>query len=275
MKTLFRGFQIVTLAFLLLALVSTGAAFAAGDNPRFIDQEGLLTSSQAAELEAMLDEISDWYQFDTVIAVVRSLGGKDPRVFAADFYEQNGFGYGKDMDGIILLLATQDRDFAFVTTGYGFYVFTYAGQEYLEKLFLPHLRENEYNKGFLAFAQAVDDFLAKAEAGVPYDRGNIPAFTAEEFGYLRFWVGVVGLAAAFIIPAFVIGAWKSKLKTVRKEDFASAYVRDGSMILTVSQEIFLYRNVVRTKIESSSSSGDSGSFKSSSGSDYSGRSGKY
>jgi uncharacterized protein len=277
MKAKNRGLLAAAIAILLLALIPPGAAHAAEDSPRFIDEERLLSASRAAELNAKLDEISDWHRFDTVVAVVRSLGGKDARVFAADYYEQKGFGFGDGRDGIILLLATEYRDFAFVTTGYGLYAFTDAGQEYLERLFLPHLRENDYFGAFMAFADAVDDFMEKAEAGAPYDRGNIPSMTAEQKNNARLWSAIAGLIVALIVPAIVTGIWKSKLKTVRKQDYANAYIREGSMALTVQQEVFLYRNVSKTVREKSSngSSGSSGSFKSSSGSDYSGRSGKY
>ena len=294
MKTIRRAFSIFSLyslAALVVLLIVSGlpsAALAAGNDlarvsagerlPRFVDDKGLLTPAQAKELTARLDEISERHKFDTVVAVVHSLNsgavkGRKARLYAIDFYEQNGFGFGKDLDGIILLLATEDRDFGFATTGYGLKAFTDAGQEYLEKLFLPRLKENQYFEAFMAYADAADDFLTRAKAGKPYAEGNIP-LTAEERARLRSWSIYGSLVLALIIAFFVTFAWKRQLKTVRKEDFAHAYVRDGSLALTKQQDFFLYRNVSKTARPKSNSSGG-GSFKSSSGRSSSGRSGKY
>jgi len=277
------------IALLLAALAAPLTALAADDLrrvpegerlPRFIDDKNLLTEGQAAELLAKLDEISERHEFDTIVLVVDDITRWDIRTYAADFYEQNGFGYGNSTDGIILVLAMRHREFGFVTTGYGLYAFTDPGQEYMEKLFLPDLKADRFFKGFMAYADAVDDFLTKAEAGRPYDKGNIPLTAQErqELNNRRLVFGVVGLLLSLLIPAIITGVWKAKMKSIRKVDIADEYIRQGSMVLNVQQDIFLHRHVSRTKRESSSSGGgggSSGSFKSSSGSSFSGRSGKF
>ncbi|MCL1940378.1 MAG: TPM domain-containing protein [Synergistaceae bacterium] len=230
---------------------------AGGKLPCFIDDKNLLTPEQAKQLTAKLDEISARHKFDTVVAVVSSLDDREVRLYAADFYEQNGFGFGNDLDGIILLLATEDRDFGFATTGYGLMVFSDDGQKYLEKMFLPHLKENKYFEAFMAYADAADNFLTNAE---------------EDF---RIWSTVNSLIIALIIAFTVTFIWKRQLKSVIKQNFASDYVIEGSMALTRQQDFFLYRNVSRTARPKSGGSGGSGSFKSSSGRSFSGRSGKY
>ena len=195
-------------------------------------------------------------------------------MYAADFFEQNGFGFGHDLDGIILLLATEDRDFGFATTGYGEKAFTDAGQEYLEKLFLPHLKEDDYFKAFMAYADAVDDFLTKAKAGRPYNKGNIP-LTDEELSDFRIYSTVVSMVLALVIALVVTSIWKRQLKTVRQQNLASAYINEGSMVVTASQDVFLYKNVTSRIRPKDEGTGGGGSFKSSSGRSFSGRSGKY
>jgi len=286
----FLIFFLALLAALPIALCLPSAALAAesdlarvppgGRLPRFVDDKGLLTTAQGLELTAKLDEISERHRFDTVVAVVHSLKsgsnkGREVRLYAADFLEQNGFGFGQDLDGIILLLATEDRDFGFATFGFGLKAFTDPGQVYLEKLFLPHLKSDEYFKAFMAYSDAVDDFLTKAKAGTPYDLGNIP-LTAGELAEYRFWATIGSLVAALAIALIVTGIWKRQLKTVRVENFANAYIREGSMAVTASRDIFLHRQVHKTKRpKSESKGGGGGSFRSSSGRSSSGRSGKY
>jgi len=289
MKIIHRVFTIAVLAALLMTLGLPSIALAAevdlqrvpvGERlPRFIDDKGLLTPAQGVELTAKLDEISERHQFDTVVAVVNSLEsgsikGREARLYAIDFFEQNGFGFGSDLDGIILLLATEDRDFGFATTGFGLSAFTDAGQKYLEKLFLPYLKENKYFDAFMAYADAVDDFLTKAKAGNPYAEGNIP-LTPEELTEFRILSAVVSLILALIIAFVITAIWKAQLRTVRGENLAHAYIRKDSMVVTKKQDYFLFRRVHKTKRPKNENKGGGGSFKSSSGRSSSGRSGKY
>ena len=245
--------------------------------PRFVDDEELLTEEQAKTLIQKLDTVSEHYQFDTVVAVVPKLDEREARVYAIDFFEQNGFGFGEELDGIILILATQDRDFGFAVYGYGLEVFTDSGQEYLEELFLPHLKENRYYEAFMAYADGVDDFLKKAGEGEPYDKGSIPITVEEKSEQGSFGI-IFSLVVAFLIALIVTSMWKAQLTSVRKENYARAYIRDGSKILNRQDDIFLNRQITKTKRAESSSSGgggSSGSFSSSSGRSSSGRSGKY
>ncbi|MBP7177150.1 MAG: TPM domain-containing protein [Thermoclostridium sp.] len=286
MKRKNRFFVTVMLAALLTAILLPTAAMAAeglndlarvpaGERlPRYIDDIGLLTSEQAAMLTAKLDEISERNQFDTVVAVVPMLDYREARLYAADFFEQNGFGYGSDIDGAILLLAMEDRDFGFASFGYGLNVFTSYGQDYLDTRFLPYLKEDRYYEAFMAYADAVDDFIAKAASGAPYDEGNIPKDPDEVRRY-RFIGGAIALALALIIAFAVTGAWRGQLISVRKENLAHVYFREGSMVLTDQRDIFLHRHVQKVRRESSSSGGGGGSFRSSSGRSATGHSGKF
>lgn len=205
--------------------------------------------------------------------MVPALDYREARLYAADFFEQNGFGYGNDIDGAILLLAMEDRDFGFASFGYGLDVFTPYGQDYLDSLFLPYLKEDQYYEAFMSYADAVDDFIAKANSGTPYDKGNIPK-NPEEVRKYRFIGGAIALALALIIAFSVTGVWRGQLISVRKENLANVYFREGSMALTDQRDIFLHRHVQKVKRETSSSGGG-GSFSSSSGRSATGHSGKF
>ena len=287
MKAMYRVLSLVPLSALLITFCLFWSAHAAANDlarvpagehlARFIDDKGLLTPAQAATLTTRLDEISKRHQFDTVVTVVASLGPREAKLYAANFFEQNKFGFGNSLDGAILLLATEKRDFAFACTGFGLKAFTPAGQEYLEELFLPHLRENRYFEAFMAYADAVDDFLVKAKVDNPYNEGNIP-FTPQELIQYRMWSAVVSLAIAIIIACIVTAFWKFQLKSVRKQNLAHAYIREGSMAVTAKRDVFLYRHMSKTprpKNKDKGNRGGGGTFSSSSGGSWSGRSGKY
>ncbi|MDR0876195.1 MAG: TPM domain-containing protein [Clostridiales Family XIII bacterium] len=260
------------LLLLLLALFAPITAFAASDGvQRFIDEENLLTAQQAAALDAKLGTISDAHDFDVAIVVVWSLEGWRAHELAAEVYEQLEYGRGADHDGAILLLAMEDRDFGFATTGYGKYAFTSVGQEYLDTLFVPLLSENDYNGAFNAFADAADDFLTQAENGTPYNEGNIPKSSGQ-----KAMPYIISVIAGLIVALVVTLSMKAQLKSVRGNEYAAEYIRSGSMALRAQNDQFLFRNVARTqRVEKEIAKGVASSFVSSSGRGYSGHSGKF
>ena len=72
------------------------------------------------------------------------------------------------------------------------------------------------------------------------------------------------------------GNMRRKLKTVRKQDQAASYVRQGSMKVTRSNEYYLYSTVSKSaKPKNEDSGGGSSTHTSSSGDTFGGSSGKF
>ena len=91
--------------------------------------------------------------------------------------------------------------------------------------------------------------------------------------YLFLALGI-GLVLAWV----VVGVMKSQLRSVAFQENAASYVREGSMNLTNSRELFLYRDVNRTerpKESRSSDSGGSSTHTSSSGTTHGGGGGSF
>lgn len=284
MKRLIKLITIITLTAILAtsaapltALARVERIYADAELLRFIDTVGLLPETQAIELILRLSEISNRQNFDVVVAVTNTMSTANPELYAADFYEQHGFGFGENLDGIILMIALEpERMFAIATTGYGQYAFTSAGIIFLEDLFLPYLRDDRFFDAFVAYADAVDDFVTRARAGERYDTRNIP-LTPHQRTNARIWSAVASVALAAIIAGAVVAYWSGKLKSVKKRDFACDYVRRGSFALTLQRDIFLYRNIsrIRRSQNNNSGGGRGGSFSSSSGRSFSGSSGRF
>ena len=266
----------LTLLFLILfSMLLPGVAYASDEKvPNYLDldNQGLLTQAQGDALDAKLSEISLRHDFDVVVAVVYSVNGQDPRVYAADVFEYFDFGRGNGKNGGLLLIAMESRDYRFVTkSGYGESVFTYpAGQEYLHSFYVPYLSEGQYNDAFNAFANAADDFLTQAEAGNPYDKGNIPVSSEQ-----KNQTYAICIIMSLIVGLIVALALKAQLKSVRKDAYARAYVREGSMYLRAQNDRFLYSSVSKTPRNNNNSGGGGGSFSSSSGGSFSGSGGKF
>ena len=141
---------------LILCLVAglTLTAYAATNH--LVDDAGLLTNTDAANLETKLSQISDRYNVDVVIVTVDSTDGKSPMDFADDYYDYNGYR----TDGILLLVSMEDSDWWVSTTGYGITAITDAGLDYMSDRFTPYFSDGEFAEGFDAFANLCDEFLA-------------------------------------------------------------------------------------------------------------------
>ncbi|MDR1272590.1 MAG: TPM domain-containing protein [Clostridiales Family XIII bacterium] len=247
-------------------------------SPLFTDSVGMLTPVETAELNSRLDELSTQYGFDVAAAIVQRLDDRSARLFAADYYEERGYGQGADRSGAILLLAMEDRDFGFAATGYGMEVFTPAGQEYLDSFFLPQFGEDRYFDGFMGYADGVEQCLIAAANGAPIDSGNIPMTSEGRISFTSVAIGAA-LLISFLIAFGVTSSWKRNLRSVKPQNLAHEYIREDSFILTDSRDDFLYRNVIAIPIPQNENRGGGGgiggSFSSSSGGSFTGHSGKF
>ena len=198
---------------------------------RVVDMAELLDDSEEASLLSKLDEISERQKLDVVVVTVNTLDGKTPMDYADDFYDYNGYGFGEQYDGVLLLVSIEDRDWWISTSGYGITAFTDAGIEYISEKFLSDLSSGNYADAFTKYAELCDEFITQARTGEPYDTNNMPKGPFKVFTSL-----FISLIVGLIVALVVTGRMKGKLKTVRLQPAASEYVKSDSMILTIIRE---------------------------------------
>ena len=242
---------------------------------RMNDSANVLTEDEDNELEDALEELSLRQSFDVVIATIESLESVDydsMEAYADDLYDFCQFGYGADRDGVLLLVSVGDRKWHISTCGYGITAFTDAGIQYLGEQMTPDMADGDYAAAFRTFVQWSDAYIDAARSGRPYDVKNLPREPLSPM-YLFLALGI-GLVLAWV----VVHVMKSQLRSVAFQENAASYVREGSMNLTNSRELFLYRDVHRTeRVEKkdSDSSGGSSTHTSSSGTTHGGRGGSF
>lgn len=229
--------------------VSVSAQEANYNPPRVYDGADILTDSEERSLMEELDEISLRQECDVAVATVESTQGKNIADYTDDFYDYNGYGQGEDKDGILFLVSMNERKWYITTTGYGIAALTDAGREYIADHFLEDLSDGEYAKAFATYARLCDEFLARAASGTPYDKGDLPK---SPLSFL--WIPG-SLFIGFVLAFLVTLAMKSQLKSVRKVENASNYVKKGSMRLLDAKDIYLYSHIDRVKIETNTTSG--------------------
>ena len=144
---------------------------------RMFDDAEVLTEDEDNELEDALEELSLRQSFDVVIATIESMesvGADSMEQFADDLYDYCQYGYGPDMDGVLLLVSVGDRKWHISTCGYGITAFTDAGIQYLGEQMTPFMADGDYAGAFRTFVQWSDTYIDAARAGHPYDVNNLP-----------------------------------------------------------------------------------------------------
>lgn len=266
--------KIVTIIASLIFCMTLALPAAAMDGeehpPRLVDEAELLTNDEESSLADKLDAVSDKWQCDVAIVTVDSLGSKTATEFADDYFDYNGYGYGDNDDGIMLVISMENRDWAITTHAFGIEAFTDAGQEYIMNKVIPPLGNESYSSAFSIFADQCDDFLEKARAGEPYDSHNLPKESHAKLYIL--WIIPCLIAGAILAFVLTIKEKKS-LKSVMKKAGAREYI--GKVEINEKHDKFLYRNLDKVLIHDDDDDSGSSTHVSSSGETHGGSSGKF
>lgn len=234
---------------------------------RINDEADLLDMTQCNDILSRLDELSERQLFDVTILTedtYSDYGYDNITEFADDMYDELDFGYGENYDGVMLVIVMDTRDLYLTTRGYGIEAVTDAGREYIFNEIKKYFSDGDYYGGFSEFIDLMDDFISKAKSGEPYNRKNLPRDP-----FSKSWI-LISLVAGLVLSLIVVNSMKSKLKSVRPAQAASSYVRKNSMNVTLSRDLYLYRDISRTKKSNNQSSGGSSTHTSSSGATHGG-----
>ena len=270
---------LITMLTLVLCLFMIVPALAEGENTgdgfadeyyRLLEMASLLSDEDVDSLTARLYELSLRQKMDVVIATTNTLEGKSVVAYADDLYDNCSFGYGADRDGLILVISMEDNDWYISTCGYGITAFTDAGIEYIGEQIVPYLSDKDFAGAFATYITLCDEFITQARTDKPYDIGSLPRKPMSPA-----WI-LVCLIIGLILSCVTVGKMKAKLTTVRAQAAANSYMKNDSMNITDSREMFLYKNVTRTKRSNESSGGGgSSTHTSSSGTSHGGGGGKF
>lgn len=236
------------LALFLLASLTicvSAADYEGNDELLLLDEAQLLTEAEAKAVHTKLEQLSHKYGAQICIATMDELEDGDIDDFIEYLYDYCGYGYGEKKDGVLLLICMDPREFRILSEGFAADAITLDNIKTITDDITPDLSDGSY-------ADAFDTFIDKCEY---YLDGHINGFPFAFGKNLLIAIGV-GLIVALIVT----GIWKGQLKSVRKQERASVYVKPGSLNITNSGDFYMYRTVTRTakpKNDSSSSSGSS------------------
>ena len=217
------------------------------------DDADLLTDSEEAALMGKLAAVSTGYEAQIVVVTIASMDGGNIDTYVDYVYDSMGFGYGENYDGVLLLVCLDPREYRILSNGFAGVAIDPDDISKISDEIVGDLSDGDYAGAFNQFADECAYYLDGHINGFPFNAGKSLA--------ISLIVGVViGLIVAFVL--------KGQLKSVHSQSRAQEYVKNGSMHVNLSNDMFLYRTVTRTKKQSSSSSGSGGTARSKGGGSF-------
>ena len=116
------------------------------------DEPDVMTDAEETALVAKLEGIAAQYQMEVVVAAFSTIDGASPMEYADDFYDYNGYGYGENQDGLILIVVMDTSDWWISTRGSAITAFTDAGIDYIGDQIVPYMSAGDFAGAFNAFA---------------------------------------------------------------------------------------------------------------------------
>lgn len=235
--------KLLTMLLVVMLCVSLTISAFAASGADIYDEADLLSTQEETQLAEKLSEIGEEFDAQIVVMTVTSTSGNIDAYIEEKFDSMN-MGYGENRNGVLLLVCMDDREYRILSNGYAGEAISPSQIDAIGDAIVSDLSDGAYGDAFATFADQCAYYLDGYRNGFPFNLGkNL---------IVALIVGVV----AGIVVAFVL---KKQLKSVRQQRQANVYIKSGSMQITASRDLFLYREVSKTKKASTNSSGSGSS----------------
>lgn len=235
--------KLLSMLFVVVLCLSLAVSTFAVSGADIYDEADLLSTQEETQLAEKLSEIGEEFDAQIVIMTVSSTGGNID-AYIEDKFDSMNMGYGENRDGVLLLVCMESREYRILSNGYAGEAIGTDQIDAISDAIVSDLSDGAYADAFSTFADQCAYYLGGYLNGFPFNvvKNLIVALI----------IGVVaGIAVALVL--------KKQLKSVRQQKQANVYIKSGSMQIATSRDLFLYREVSRTKKQSSSSSGSGSS----------------
>lgn len=144
--------HILFIVFIYLFSINSFAQFDIPEKPKsqtsVYDYINLLSTTQKNSLENKLIKYSDSTSTQIVIAIVGSVNNDDISLVGAKWLHDWGIGTAKEDNGILILLATNDREID-INTGYGieYRLTDIDAERIINRIIIPKFKKGDYYSG--------------------------------------------------------------------------------------------------------------------------------
>ena len=235
--------KVCSILFAILLCLALAVPALAAEAPLLYDGADLLSYGQEQEILRSLDDFTAKYQVEIAIATVNSTEGYGADRFVELYYDEYGFGIGPNRDGVLLLISMEERDYRILSNGFAADAISMDDIDSISEKIVDELSAGEYADAFEEFIRLCEYEVNGEINGFPFDIGTSLLVSA-----------IIGIAAALIAT----GIMAAQLRSVKRRTEAGEYTAPGSMNVTHSSDLFLYRTVNRRRKPQQSSGSRSG-----------------
>ena len=235
--------KLLSMLFVVVLCLSLAISTFAASGADIYDKADLLSTQEETQLAEKLSEIGEEFDAQIVVMTVSSTNGNID-AYIEEKFDSMRIGYGENRDGVLLLVCMNDREYRILSNGYAGIAIGSSQIEAIGDAIVAGLSDGAYADAFSTFADQCAYYLDGYLNGFPFRVGkNL---------IVALIIGVMaGIAVALVL--------KQQLKSVRQQQQANVYIKNGSVQITTSRDLFLYRQVSRTQKQSSNSSGSGSS----------------
>lgn len=214
------------------------------------DDAGLLTDRQISQLEQRADALAQSSGIGVYIRTVddyADYGFSDVETASYTLYHNDALGVGDGRDGILLLLSMANRKYAtFVYGDKAEALFPSSALQQLEDGFLDDFRHDDWYGGFCDYIDGCAGVLSGesytgGDSDYAYDAGFSWSQLLRNFG--------IALVISCVIALIVCLILKAKMRSVRRQTEARAYVTPEGLHLTRRDDVYTHTTTTRRKIE--------------------------
>jgi len=166
------------------------------------DLAGIIHPQTKSQLEALCTELEQKTGAQMAIVTVKSLDGNDIQTYANDLYKQLGIGQKKQDNGVMLLVAPNDRKY-WTEVGYGLEpVINDARAGDAGRLLVPYFRQGDYNSGIAATAWQLAKYIADDKGVTLTGMPQLRQVRHEEDNSSGIWVWLIlGVIVFFVLAS--------------------------------------------------------------------------
>lgn len=246
--------KVISLLLSLILLLSLPVSVFAAEPgaPKVVDNADLLTAEEEAVLTNQAYDLVYAYGMDVVILTVPDMDGYSAQTYADDYYDRNGYSD----DGLLLLVAMEEREWYISTCGQAIYAFTDYGLDCIGEEIVPYLSGGDYYGAFCRWLEVLPEYFEAYLNQAPIDNYK-PGYYEPEYRddviyygpqrsvnhVQRFFIALlIGIIAALVTVLIM----RSRMNTARPQRDAGEYMRRGSYHITAQRDLFLYSRVSKT-----------------------------